>query len=186
MIRSKDNCLIQYPTRTYIMGKSKPVFVGQKKSTKRFDYALLGEFSLVEFPSEYTKWINNNGVYSAHMVNSLSKDYGSHFCVIHAFILYCWRATNGNFVPSDFQGKLVTSEDFASIGQERKRTTLLLTDMACSAKNKDAFDPDVNLGQLFVSKIAKNAFDTFSEAMPTRLDLMIEMMGIKLSDFDNI
>lgn len=171
-------------TRTSIMGKGKPVFVAPK-SGRTFEFAILGEHSLAEYPSQYNKWINNNGVYSAHMTPALSDQY-EHYCVLHAFILYCWRVTNGNFVPSDLQGKLVTCDDFANIGQD-KNTTLLLTDIACSAKNKEAFDADVNLGDLFVSKIARDAFEIFTKAMPQKFaDLVSALPGVEVEDFDNI
>lgn len=170
--------------RTSFMGKGKSVFVSPK-SGKTFEYAILGEHSLAEYPSQYNKWINNNGVYSAHMTPALSKEY-EHFCVLHAFILYCWRVTNGNFVPSDLQGKLVTRDNFAEVGQNNK-TTILLTDMACSAKNKDAFDADVNLGQTFVSKIARDAFNIFTQAMPDKFEKLVAAVpGMKVEDFDNI
>ena len=94
--------------------------------------------------------------------------------------------TNGNFVPSDLQGKLVTRQDFAKIGED-KNTIILLTDMACSAKNNEAFDADVNLGELFVSKIAQDAFDIFTKAMPEKFkELVAALPGIKVEDFDNI
>lgn len=120
------------------------------------------------------------------MTPSLSDKYAEHHCVLHAFILYCWRVTNnGNFVPSDLQGKLVTTDDFHDIGQN-KNTIILLTDMACSAKNKDAFDADLNLGEVFVSKIARDAFDIFTTAMPDRFQLFVTALGVKTEDFDNI
>ena len=170
--------------RTSIMSKGKSVFVSPK-SDKTFEYAILGEHSLAEYPSQYNKWINNNGVYSAHMTPALTDEY-EHYCVLHAFILYCWRVTNGNFVPSDLQGKLVTRQDFAKIGED-KNTIILLTDMACSAKNKEAFDADVNLGELFVSKIARDAFEIFTKAMPEKFkELVAALPGIKVEDFDNI
>jgi hypothetical protein len=177
--------ILEMSSRTSIMSRGKPVFVSPK-SGKVFDYTLLGEYSLAEFPSQYNKWINNNGVFSAHMIPSISETYTDYFCVIHAFILYCWRVTCGNFVPSDFQGKLVTEADFKHVGEHGKTTTILLTDMACSAKNKDAFDADVNLGELFVSKIARDAYDTFSTAMSHRFKEFVKAMDIKGSDFENI
>ena len=167
-----------------VMSKGRPVFVSPK-ADKSFDYELLGEYSLAEYPTQYDKWINNNGVFSAHMDPLLSPYYVEHYCVIHAFILYCWRITNGNFVPSDFQGKLVTRSDFEKIGQD-KETAILLTDMACSAKNIEAFDASVNLGDRFVSKIARDAFDIFSKYMPARFNNLVSAIGVKASDFDDI
>ena len=89
-------------------------------------------------------------------------------------------------MPSDLQGKLVTRRNFAEVGQD-SNTTILLTDMACSAKNKDAFDADVNLGGAFVSKIARDAFNIFTKAMPCKFEeLVAAIPGVKVEDFDNM
>ena len=100
-------------------------------------------------------------------------------------MLWTWAL---NAVPSrasDLQGKLVTRDNFAEVGQDNN-TTILLTDMACSAKNKDAFDADVNLGQAFVSKIARDAFEIFTTAMPDKFHQFVMALGVKTEDFDNI
>ena len=58
--------------------------------------------------------------------------------------------------------------------------------MACSAKNKEAFDAGFNLGELFVSKIALDAFDIFTKAMPDKFSQLVTALGVKVKDFDNI
>ena len=177
--------IIEFSTvQTSFMGVNKPVFV-HPKSSKTFNYALMGEVSLDKYASSYTKWINNNGVHNIHMDPELmSEPYVNYYCVLHAFILYCWRVTMGNFVPSDLQGKLVLEDQFADCG-ETCQSTILLTDIACSCKNKQAFDEDVNLGSHFVQKIAADALK-FKDALPSRFSKFVHAMGANITDFDSI
>jgi hypothetical protein len=167
---------------TKYMGSEKKIFVTPRKVS---EFSILGEYSLTKYSSDYVKWLNNNGMTNAHLMPDISETYLTYYVVLHAFILFCWRVTTGNFVPTDLQGKLVLEEEFNRLGQDTN-TSFLLTDLACSCKNKMAFDETVNLGEFFVQKIAAGAYNAFHGSDPVRFKRFVAAMGANESDFDNI
>ena len=174
---------------TSFMGKGKPVFVSPQRS-KIFEGAVLGEHSLAEYPREFTKYLNNDGVEHDSLAPECGHDelaeYTKYYCVLHAFVLYCWHVTQHTFVPSDLQGKLVTETDYKEkMGKEGHVDTILLTDLACSANNQAAFDSTVNLGVIYVHKIARKAYKTFSTTLPTKFEEFVNAIpGASVDNFN--
>lgn len=177
--------------KTVFMGADRSVFVAPRSSAT-FDYSVLGEHSLAEYPGAYTKWISNNGVSNYHMDPTLNSDYEEHHCSLHAFVLYCWRVTMGNMVPSDLQGKLVYRDGFARVTgvpeDKAPPTTFLLTDVVCTCNNEQAFDADVNLGSIFVRKLAAEALRGLETGAPDKLDALLTAMGpsVRAADFESL
>lgn len=200
-------------SKTSFMGCNKTVFARVAKS-KSLTYSVFGEASMCEYRDvSFVKFINNNGMRNSKMTSYAmnhqhKKTYNAVYIVLDIFVLFCWRVTQGNMVPSDLQGKVLSPSELDANGNKHSggegegegdastststshkgaRGLFLLTDVTCTAVNLQAFEKSLNLGSYFVRKIASAAWkEVRKNADDAMLSKILNVMEAQASDFDGL